>query len=112
MFILNAKYFGPQRTEYSYIFCTKLDAHAVLLCRQPLGFGTHHSSFHTFTKSLWDCHHLYLEEESYNEFRGFVYKSCRDALEGFERFVSRVALVIAVIASIVLLIWSTVIPRP
>lgn len=40
MFILIAKYFMQKGTEYSYLFCTKLDAGAVLLRRQPLGCGT------------------------------------------------------------------------
>lgn len=48
------------------------------------------------TNSLGDCCCLYLEEDSCNVFHGFVYKSCRGTLEGFEYLVSRVALVIAI----------------
>lgn len=48
------------------------------------------------TNSLGDCCCLYLEEESCDEFHGFVYKPCRYSLEGFECAVSRVALVIAI----------------
>lgn len=44
MVILIVKYSVPERTESSYLFCTKLDAGAALLCRQPL--YTHNSSLH------------------------------------------------------------------
>lgn len=59
--------------------------------------GTHYVPITVaFTNSPGDCHRLYLEKESCNAFHGFVYKSYRDTLEGFQCLLSRVALVITI----------------
>lgn len=90
MVILIVKYFVPERTESPYLFCTKLDAGAVLLCRQPL--CTHNSSLH---KQAWGLQSSLLRRIA---LRIVVLstKSCREMLERFECLVSRVALVIVI----------------